>query len=65
MTKDPKPELGSPCGCWNAYVAAGKDRMERTKRLDEAPPHMRATIRSHVETVMQIRKWKKENGTSK
>lgn len=42
-------------GEWNAYVAAGKTRGERRRRLEEAPDGLRPSIESHVRTVFAIR----------
>ena len=42
-------------GCWNAYVADGASREERQERLEEAPERHRDQVKSHVETVFQVR----------
>ena len=51
-TKKPENEY---LGCWNAYVAAGKTKEERNKRLSEAPERHRDNIIKHVTTVFKLR----------
>ena len=55
---DPALPLPSdPPGCWNAYVAAGRTREDRARRLAEAPEAMRRGIEAHVRTVFAIRRY--------
>ena len=49
------PSVSDPPGCWNAYVAAGRTREDRARRLAEAPEAMRRGIEAHVRTVFAIR----------
>ena len=50
-----RPPDNAPSGCWNAYVAAGSDRDQRRRRLDEAPEHLRVMIRRHMEIVYAVK----------
>ena len=42
---------------WAAYVEAGKDRLDRKRRLAETPESYQVHVKRHVETVFAIRKF--------
>lgn len=41
-------------GVANAYVESGTTTDDRVARLAEVPEHIRASVKSHVETVYKI-----------
>lgn len=44
-------------GQWNAYVAAGKTKEERNRRLSEVPEPVRQQVKNHVMTVFSINRF--------
>lgn len=44
-------------GQWNGYVASGKDKAERSKRLAEVPEELREEVKRHVMTMFSIKKF--------
>jgi len=50
------PPPGAAAGRWNAFVEAGRDRAERTRRLACCPRALRTEVEDHVRTAFAIRR---------
>lgn len=48
-------------GQWQGYVASGKDKTERSKRLAEVPEELRAEVKRHVNTMYAIANKRQES----
>ena len=66
MTPDKDCPAQSACASvWQPYVAAGRTRDERAKRLAQAPEALRKRIESHVRTVFAIAAYHRRRAAEK
>jgi hypothetical protein len=59
-----RPDYHSICGCWCAYVAAGKTVEDMRERLAEVPKRYVEEVKKHVRTVFAVRKTMRKNAKS-